>query len=352
MNESRNILQDVSISDLKANIREYSNILNSLKNAPEIKKKDLQLTKTAVLQMKKEEKRFYLWDKIKESFQSNVYEDAHRLINLTHKSYEQFKSLTGSQYNTHKFITSKAIEILNVQSESADTLLEYCVFPDSSKSDMSDLIFEGHFYGKITSRKYGNFIDSLFPRVAILLEGIKKVTNGFDEDIHEHAVGNFTTNYTHSMNADRKLICLGVAAHYLQDLTAPHHAGNYPAVPYVDHYFFEKFASQYLYGQPNITISKSGYKKFKSQLQSAPAQTEQFAKEIYALAVPYVDYVKRDSYAKLADIDKSAAFMDEEIEACNSFLISGVNKDWTSAIDGAIPIAVYATAYLFESALQ
>ena len=43
--------------------------------------------------------------------------------------------------------------------------------------------------------------------------------------------------------------------------------------------------------------------------------------------------------------------MDKEIDRLNKCLLSGENKDWEKAIVGAIPLAVYATAYLFEAAL-
>jgi hypothetical protein len=347
--------QDASIKDLKASLKEYNGLVSKLTAIGEVKKEPLQFDTANFSIMGREEKRVYLWDKIKTAYGTEAYENINKLIKLTHQSYNQFKALPSSQLSTHRYITEQAVKLLDLDSAIAKTLLEYCTYPDEPKSDMSDLIFEGHFYGKTNSGAPGNFLVNLFPQVLLALEAVKKLLHGKDEDIHEHAVMNFARHYDSHLHAGsvyQKYFYLGVAAHYLQDLTAPHHAGNYPAVPYVDHYFFEKFASQYVYGKPKFKISQNGYNEFASKINSSLNQPQSFAREISGMAAPYIKFVETEFHHKLAGNANDASFMDAQIDSFNKRLISGKNQEWAKAIDGAVPLAVYATTYLFETALE
>jgi len=220
---------------------------------------------------------------------------------------------------------------------------------------MSDLIFEGHFYGKTRSGVPGNFLADTFPEKALqAMEFVKKVRHGADEDIHEHAVMNFKRYFDQVLDpslGDQKYFYLGVSAHFLQDLTAPHHAGNYPAVPYVDHYFFEKFTSRYVYDDPKFKISRSAYKKFKTKMASSPKQPESYALEVTGMATPFIKYIESDFHTRQAIGVRSSRAMEAEIYQLNRSLLSGTNEKWEKAIVGAVPLAVYATACLFETAL-
>jgi hypothetical protein len=348
-------LDKQSIDNLKAGLKEYSNVISRLKTIDKVVKTPLRIKRNVYTKMGREEKRILLRDKINKACRIEAFGDFDKMIGLIHQSYNLYKAPPEIKLNTHQYITDQATALIGLDPTVAGTLHEYCTFPDQPKSDMSDLIFEGHFYGKTRSGVPGNFLVDAFPETALeALEFIKKVRYGLDEDIHEHAVMNFTRYFNKSLppaSMDLKLFYLGVAAHFLQDLTAPHHAGNYPAVPYVDHYFFEKFTSQYVYDEPQYKISRPAYNNFKKKMTASPSQPEPFALEINGMAAPFIHYIETDFHRLRAGDELSDASMDKEIDRLNKCLMSGENKDWEKAIVGAIPLAVYATAYLFEKSL-
>ena len=348
-------LDKQSIDNLKAGLKEYNNIVSRLKTIDKVVKAPLRIKRDLFAKMGREEKRILLRDKINEAFKIDAFGDFDKLIGLIHQSYNLHKAQPGTKLNTHQYITDQAIALIGIDPAIANTLHTYCTYPDEPKSDMSDLIFEGHFYGNTSSGTPGNFLVDAFPEATIkAMEFIKKMRHGVDEDIHEHAVMNFTRYFNqvlHSTSVDQKYFYLGVAAHFLQDLTAPHHAGNYPAVPYVDHYFFEKFTSQYVYDEPGYKISRTAYKNFKTKLTASPAQPEPFALEITGMAAHFIRYIETDLHRVRADGKPDTVSMDKEIDKLNKCLLSGENKNWEKAIIGAIPLAVYATAYLFEASL-
>lgn len=344
--------QGASISSLKKTLKEFSALTAGLNSVTNIDTGHLDFQRDTFSGMGRGEARLRLWDKIIQACHADIYEDVYKLISLTHQSYDQFKRVIKSRYNTHRYITEQALTLINVDPGISQKLMEYCTFPDDRKSDMQDLIFEGHFYGKTHTGSEGNFLNNLFPATMVILAAIKKVNYGFDEDIQEHAVMNFWRNYKNVGKDAKRYLYLGVAAHYLQDLTAPHHVGNYPAVPYVDHYFFEKFASRYVHGKPHFQITKTGYDKFKGSLISSLSQPEAFAKEIYGKAIEFIPYIETDLHSESPGTDGYAKAVDNAVDTYNGYLVSGTNRQWEEAIDNAIPLAVYATAYLFEASLS
>ncbi|NTW06914.1 MAG: hypothetical protein HGA29_03620 [Syntrophaceae bacterium] len=348
-------LDKQSIENLKAGLKEYNNIISKLQTIDKVVKAPLRIKRDLFTKMGREEKRILLRDKINEACKIDAFGDLDKLIGLIHQSYNLHKAQPGTELNTHQYITDQAIALIGIDPAIADTLHTYCTYPDEPKSDMSDLIFEGHFYGKTSSGTPGNYLVDAFPDATLkAMEFIKKIRHGVDEDIHENAVMNFTRYFNqvlHSVSADQKHFYLGVAAHFLQDLTAPHHAGNYPALPYVDHYFFEKFTSQYVYDEPGYKISRPAYKNFKAKLTASPAQPEPFALEITGMAAPFIQYIETAFHHMRTGEVPDTGSMDKEIDKLNKCLLSGENEDWEKAIVGAIPLAVYATAYLFETSL-
>lgn len=353
--KSKTKQQDRSIENLKESLKEYNGIVTRLEAIDKVKKAPLRIKKGSLSKMGREEKRVLLRDKVNEACKTDAYGDIDKLIGLTHRSYNQYKALPSAEYNTHEYITTQASDLLHLDPATAKILLDYCTFPDDSKSDMCDLMFEGHFYGKTDTGVPGNFLVDMFSEgVLIVMEACKKFKYGNDEDIHEHAVMNFTRYYSQFLNVasvELKHFYLGVAAHFLQDLTAPHHAGNYPAVPYVDHYFFEKFTGTYVYSDPKFKISRAAYNNFKKKMAFGPTQPESFALEVTGMATPYIKYIESDSHTRTAGKKRSVSSMDAEIDTLNRSLLSGKNEKWEKAIVGAVPLAVYATTYLFETAL-
>ncbi len=348
-------LDDRSVANLKASVKECNDIVSRLKKA-DIAKKDARRTRKSPAGMDRGAKRCLLRDNCDRAGNAAVEKDVDRLINLSHQAYNQYRPMTGAEPNTHEFITDKAMALLGMDPGIADVIHRYCTYPDEPKSDMSDLIFEGHFYGKTASGEPGNFLVNQFSEpVLAFMEERKKALYGDDEDIQEHAVMNFKRYYDQAMRAgsdDQKLFYLGVAAHFLEDLTAPHHTGNYPAFPYVDHVFFEKFASHYVYDKPAFKISRVSYNDFKNKLKSNPKKPEAYALEITSMATPYIQYIRKVEAPKSKGAVRGIFSMDAVIDKLNETLLAGKHEPWEKAIVGAVPLAVYATAYLLETTVM
>jgi hypothetical protein len=353
---------DISLQQLKDHVHEFSALAERLNTIEENEGVTLSPEKDLPSRLKRDARRSILWDKINEKFQygaktrdkGNVFEDVLRLIRLTHDSYEQFKGIFEGRYSTHKFITQEALKLTGLTDPAVTSrILEYCVFPDKTDSDLADLIYEGHFYGKTQSGKTGNFIVTMFPKAVNVLEIYKKLHKGPDEDIHEHAVSNFRDNLRNALGSEeKKYYYLGIAAHYVQDLTAPHHVGNYPAVPYVDHYLFEKFASVYVHSHPEFSITKAGYEDHKTRNTLNKDDPEGFCEGIYEQSSKYIGCIASELHSKSIGSKDYATMLDKMIDEYASPVKSDVHLNWKEAVNGAVPIAVYATANLLETVLQ
>ena len=247
------------------------------------------------------------------------------LINEANKLYSNIKKGMDKSGSTHEFITSQAIELLGLDdSKASETLKKACTAPDREKN-LRSLVFEGHFYGNVGGGRNGNFLEKVFGDLA---KGLMVFIDRYVNDIDETALSNFGKYYTIATASDILLKELGWAAHYLQDLTAPHHAGNM-AIGFETltdncetHFPFEKFAKVYVYGNwvkpPDFKAkAQEIYNEFRRTFTGKPP--ELFAEEVQKRAVPNV--------TKVQIWDKSA---------------------WTEAIHNAIPLAIGATAFLFD----
>jgi hypothetical protein len=240
-----------------------------------------------------------------------------KIIETTRKAYDELKGSEEWRHrNTHCYITSHAIDFLNgIGKNAKDKLIDACTLPDNEK-EMREILFEGHFYGEVSPGEYGNYLKRI-PKLYPLLDLITK------DNLDENAVSNFTTHYNR-FKKNGNLKELGVSAHYIQDVTAPHHAGNM-AIGFElisdgmeTHYIFEKYAREFLFGaghNMNTAISNN-YKELKAAFDKG---TEAFTGKVYALSTPNI------ASAKETDSDK-----------------------WEQTILNAIPIAIAATAVIFE----
>ena len=350
MNEAT-VQQDASIKLLKDTLKEFSALSSELKAVTRIDRKSLKFRKKDVPKKGKEETRLFFRDVINRACGREIFEEVRRLIRLTHESYERFKRVLELRDSTHCYITDRALGLLNVSPADTALLLEYCKFPDDPKSDLQDLIFEGHFFGDTKEGGKGNFLENAAPTTMLILKYMKRATNGLDEDIHEHALMNFVNHYNLAVGGSGSVTSLGVATHYLQDLTAPHHVGNYPAVPYVDHFFFEKYANKYVYGSPDFVLTPGGYSEFKSSLRTGPLDPQAFALEIYDRARAFIPCIETDLHAEEPGTEGYVLKVDSAIDEYNQSLVAG-NRKWKEAVDKAIPLAVYASACMFETALR
>ena len=258
-------------------------------------------------------------------FTSNLGADLKKfwgLINEANKLYASVKKGMDQSGSTHEFITSEALDLLGVTDAKVQNVLQKaCMAPDREK-DLRSLVFEGHFYGKVAGRRNGNFLERVFGDLSTGLLGfIDRNIN----DIDETALSNFTKYYTHATAGDIQLKELGWAAHYIQDLTAPHHAGNM-AIGFETitdncetHFPFEKFAKGYVYDNP--TAFKEKAQEIYEEFRQTPTlkRPKAIAKEVQRRAVLNVP--------KIQILDGPA---------------------WTEAIHEAIPLAIAATAFIFD----
>lgn len=371
-----------SVSNLKDDLDAFRKILSRVKKIPAAERKPLRAGLKAVAAMKRRDRYPPLKEMFKKEYRINAYEDIRSLSSIVHRSYHRLKGAVETRRNTHRYITQEAIKLIRLEDPGiSGELMNYCTFPDEFGSDMNDLMYEGHFYGKIGGGRYGNFILKEYPKpVVSLMDQYKKATQGTDERIDEHAVCNFGEHVRkHLMigSGGSGPFHLGVAAHYLQDLTAPHHAGNYPAFPYIDHYMFEHFASRYVHGSPGFTLGTDGYETFKKGRTMDLSKPEEYAKRIHKEATAFVEYIEKDlsermndprSYSLFTGKEGPAvsdaedplawtknpdicAFIENDIDRYGDRALSG-SEEWKKAIDGAVPLAVYATAHLFETSLR
>gem|GEM_PF-1558074 len=368
---------DASTNNLKDELKTFRAILSRLGKIKPTERKSQLFDPGAVASIKRSDRYPLLREAFRKEYRMNAYEDIRGLSNIVHRSYGRLKGAIETRVNTHRYITREAIKLTGLADRGiSGALVEYCTFPDEPRSDMNDLMYEGHFYGKIGGGKYGNFILKEYPgKVVSMMDRYKKATNGPEERIDEHAVSNFGENIRKYLSSGADVFHLGVAAHYLQDLTAPHHAGNYPAFPYIDHYIFEQFASSYVHGSPGFTVSDSEYESFRKGHEIDLSTPEEYAKTIHREATAFVRYIEKDLNARMNDPRSYSlftgkrsriasdsedippwlknpdiyAFIMDDIDRFGSRALFG-SKEWEKAIDGAVPLAVYATARLIETA--
>jgi len=245
-----------------------------------------------------------------------------RLINEANRLYSAVKKGMDQAGSTHEFITVQALDLLGVSDTKTRKILHgACTAPDREK-DLRNLVFEGHFYGKVAGRRNGNFLERVFGDLA---QGLMGFIDRYVDDIDETAFSNFKRYYAHATSNDIQLKELGWAAHYLQDLAAPHHAGNM-AIGFETvtdncetHFPFEKFARGYVYDHPTAFRKKARdiYNEFRQTFTKK--RPEAIAREVQKRALPNIP--------KVQILDGAA---------------------WTEVIHAAIPLAIGATAFICD----
>jgi len=256
---------------------------------------------------------------------ANLVDDFSRfwaLVREANNLYAAVKKGMNLKKSTHEFITLKALDLLGVADPSVrNSLQKACMGPDTD-TDLKRLVFEGHFYGKVGGRRNGNFLERVFGDLATGLLGL---VDRHVNDIDETAMSNLSKYYIHATEGNINLRELGWAAHYIQDLTAPHHAGNM-AIGFETitdncetHFPFEKYANGYVYENDTAFQGKAEqvYSEFSATFK--PGRPEDMAREVHRRALPNIPRVQ---------------IIDE--------------TEWKQAIHDAIPVAIGATAVLLE----
>jgi inorganic pyrophosphatase len=243
------------------------------------------------------------------------------MVNKANEYYRLLKAMMDHENSTHRFITQKAIELVGIKnSEKQTTLISACVEPDKNKS-LYEIAFEGHFYGNIGNHQYGNFFHKVIKNKTAFF-WINNLTK-----IDEHALGNFK-KFVSTFKAKSNLQKLGWALHFIQDLTAPHHATN-KAIFFEtitdktnSHFQFEKYSRSFVWDHGPLMLDRS--RGLLSKLQSVfnPKKSSDFALEIHRRALVHADNI-------------------------NSFDL----EKWNAVIEANIPLAIAASATILKHLL-
>lgn len=253
-----------------------------------------------------------------------------KIYDLSFNYQKSLKELDENQEqsglkNTHKKITEIALNAVNfrISHDIKDFLIETSAGPDKHLKTIL-LFMEGHFYGKTESDSYGNFIPIYF---GDFITGFLDQMN----DVDETALSNLAHYYMKYKN-ENNLEAFGWSLHYIQDLTAPPHAGNLPVfLPKLKkdvadtHHPFEKLARERINNDPDFFAAKSAnpYKELKPIFIGDLAGLNNFGKKLYEMTSPYIKNVRHHDELK-----------------------------WNEAIDETLPLAIAATTVILESSLQ
>jgi hypothetical protein len=158
--------------------------------------------------------------------------------------------------NTHQLITAAALRILGVDETAPEhqSLIDESLGPDRTIATLR-LMMEGHFHGAVPDGGTGNFLPAYFP--GWLVAFLRRL-----DDVGETARSNFTDGFEKVDDAPGIARLHGFTVHYLQDVTAPHHAANIPSIlPALrgepdTHRQFEKRASK-LFGDDPSAFDQS-----------------------------------------------------------------------------------------------
>lgn len=228
------------------------------------------------------------------------------------------------EVETHEFITARAFDLVGViDGAFRDDVIRHSMDPDR-ELDLLAIAAEGHFYGPIDAAgsAYGNYMQRVYlPEVLDKIEAV--------HDIYENALTNFQAHYESCSAGPADAATLGIALHYLQDMTAPHHAGNYALFfsRYTDHFdthlAFEKYARQLVNRHPDRFTADAADLRTGFAQRFDELGPREFAREINRMIHPFFPMIKKK--------DRTA---------------------WGDVIDAAVPIAIAASAVVLASALS
>lgn len=245
----------------------------------------------------------------------------------TDKQWEDRESLKS----THQMITDQALSIINRNySAQKDELIYESSGPDR-ETETIKFVMEGHFCGRISAGSLGNFLQKYMPpEIFAMLAGIP----GVEEHLKETALSNIG-KYSQKFIENRKDIkSLAWTLHFLQDITAPHHAGNIPAIiP-----FFIKDINE-----GNDT--HSGFEEFANNLMKE--QPDRFNEE----AVSILQHLRKFplDISRPGELGKFGQMIFEKsIGNVNSALQGEDTDAWTGIISRAIPLAIASSAAVLE----
>ncbi|HEX3029656.1 MAG TPA: hypothetical protein VHT34_10225 [Clostridia bacterium] len=244
------------------------------------------------------------------------------------------KSVHTNQTN-HEMITEEALNIVNTKfrnDSEKSLLLSGCIGPDKDWGSIM-LVMEGHFYGSTSHNASGNYLKKIMPAAVYFILSHLPI---FEDHMKESAFSNANRYFSKYYSNDSQLEDLGWCLHFVQDMTAPHHAGNIPSFfPSLDdrinsgmdtHNEFEDFANELLDSNRNIYREK---------------------------ALPLLDYFRgmNLNIKNSTDFDTFLKYVNTKaLENVNDTLQTRDEAKWNNTISNALPLAIAASAFLLEQA--
>lgn len=244
------------------------------------------------------------------------------------------KSVHTNQTN-HEMITEEALIIVNTKYQSTsdkELLFDGCTGPDKDIGAIM-LVMEGHFYGSTSDSTNGNYLKKIMPAAVYFILSHLPV---FKDHMNESAFSNAKRYFSKFYSEKSQLEDLGWCLHFVQDMTAPHHAGNIPSIfPSLDdrinsgmdtHNEFEDFANELLdsnrktYRQ-NAMPLLDDFHSMNLNLRNSN-NFETFLKHLHAKAIVNV----------------------------NDSLQTRDHDRWNDTITKALPLAIAASAFVLEQA--
>jgi len=223
---------------------------------------------------------------------------------------------------THSVITKFALMLTgkNPEDGSYRELIDSCTGPDRHIKSIA-IMMEGHFFGSIGWNKTGNYMKRVFS------SDLLKLIDNFN-DIDETAVTNYCMHmekYTESFKPES----LGWALHYLQDITAPHHAGNYAV-------FFSKHTDGF--------DTHHGFEKKARLMINDSRNMERYintARELLPVICSEFKQLTSQEFAEYI-YSESAKNIDDSIRSKNP-------EKWVPVIEKALPLAIASTAAVLKN---
>jgi len=219
---------------------------------------------------------------------------------------------------THAVITKLAFSMLALQGigfsdDVVSGIISASIGPDEYLSEMV-LIMEGHFCHERERGEYENYLGR-----------------------HDTAMARFIKYHGESGNtsAESRFRSLGWSLHYLQDITAPHHAGNRPVFliwpSHADtHHEFEVQARTLINDLTDekqseyLAVAQGSMESLESDWQGRGK--EAFAQSVYEYSAPNI--------GKIVSISNG----DHSDPSC-----------WDEVIDKALPLAIAASAVVLKN---
>lgn len=228
--------------------------------------------------------------------------------------------------NTHSMITRLAIQMLKEENidlpqhsteEWQNKLIDKSTGPDEHVKTMA-LMMEGHFFGLVKEEppRFGNYLERVFGKKTL------SFIDHFD-DIDENALTNFRRYYTEYRETG-STGKLAWALHYLQDITAPHHAGNYAM-------FFSKKTDGF--------DTHHGFEKKARKMINNETLCRQYISDAAVIYRNIKENFSSENPGKFASFIHG-----ESVKNITPDIKVKEQKRWEPVINRALPLAIAATA--------